>query len=111
MRLSYMRRIKDMRSWSETVSNLGRERQKRLLEYCQRLLRENFVYNFQRPEMVFQMPDEAQFSTKFARFINEKNVIPIMAELEHCQNDIEHNVNPRMVFFDFSLKMIVLLLQ
>ena len=111
MRLSYMRKIKDMRAWSETVSNMGRERQKRLLEYCQRLLRENFMYNFRRSEMVYQMPDEAQFSTKFARFINEKNVIPIMAELEHCQNDIEHNVNPRMVFFDFSLKMIVLLLQ
>ena len=111
MRLSYMRKIKDMRAWSETVSNLGRERQKRLLEYCQRLLRENFMYNFRRSEMVYQMPDEAQFSTKFARFINEKNVIPIMVELEHCQNDIEHNVNPRMVFFDFSLKMIVLLLQ
>ena len=106
-----MRNIRDMRAWSETVGNLGRERQKRLLEYCQRLLRENFIYNFRRPEMVYQMPDEAQFSTKFARFINEKNVIPIMAELEHCQNDIEHNVNPRMVFFDFSLKMIVLLLQ
>ena len=111
MRICYTRKIKDMRAWSETVSNLGRERQKRMLEYCQRLLRENFIYNFQRQEMVYMMPDEAQFSTKFACFINEKNVIPIMEEMERCQNDIEHNVNARMVFFDFSLKMTMLLLQ
>ena len=111
MRLSYMRKIKDLRAWSETVCDLGRERQKRLLEYCQRMLRENFICNFRHHEIVYMMPDETQFSTKFARFINEKNVIPIMEEMERCQSDIEHNVNSRMVFFDFSLKMIMLLLR
>ena len=111
MRLSYMRRIKDMRAWSVTVAEMGREKQKRLLEYCQRLLRENFMYNFNRPELVYEMTDEAAFSVNFARFINERNVIPIMDELSLCQRDIEQNVNPKMVFFDFALKMIVLLIQ
>ena len=111
MRLSYMRRIKDMRAWSEQVSDLGRESQKRLLEYCQRLIRENFVYNFKRQELVYETEEEAAFSTNFARFVNEKNVIPIMEELSACQRDIEQNVNPKMVFFDFALKMIVLLIQ
>lgn len=111
MRLSYMRRIKDMRAWSEQVSDLGRETQKRLLEYCQRLIRENFMYNFKRQELVYETEEEAAFSTNFARFVNEKNVIPIMEELSACQRDIEQNVNPKMVFFDFALKMIVLLIQ
>ena len=111
MRLSYMRRIKDMRAWSEQVSDLGRESQKRLLEYCQRLIRENFMYNFKRQELVYETEEEAAFSTNFARFVNEKNVIPIMEELSACQRDIEQNVNPKMVFFDFALKMIVLLIQ
>ena len=111
MRLSYMRRIKDMRAWSEQVSEMGRESQKRLLEYCQRLIRENFMYNFKNAELVYETTEEAAFSTNFARFVNEKNVIPIMEELSLCQRDIEQNVNPRMVFFDFALKMIVLLIQ
>lgn len=111
MRLSYMRRIKDMRVWSEEVSELGREAQKRLLACCQRLIRENFIYNFNRSELNYETREEAAFSTNFARFVNEKNVIPIMEELALCQRDIEQNVNPRMVFFDFALKMIVLLIQ
>ena len=43
--------------------------------------------------------------------INERNVIPIMDELSLAQRDIEQNGNPKFVFFDFALKMIVLLIQ
>lgn len=111
MRLSYLRKIKEMRAWSEEVAGMGRESQKRLLEYCQRLVRENFMFNFRRQELVYETAEEKAFSTNFARFVNEKNVIPIMEELSLCQRDIEQNVNPRMVFFDFALKMIVLLIQ
>lgn len=111
MRLSYMRKIKEMHEWSERVAAWGRERQKNFLEYAQRLIRENFIHNFHRPELNYMNREEAEFSRKFARFINERNVFGIMDELSLAQRDIEHNVNPRMVFFDFSLKIIVLLIQ
>ena len=111
MRLSYMRKIKDMHAWSEQVAGWGRERQKNFLQYCQYLLRENFIYNFRQPEMNAMNATEAEFSTKFARFVNERNVIGIMDELSKAESDIEQNVNARIVFFDFSLKMIVLLIQ
>ena len=54
---------------------------------------------------------EEEFAVSFARFVNERNVIGIMDELSLAQRDIEANVNPRMVFFDLTLKMIVLLIQ
>lgn len=111
MRLSYLRKIKEMHEWSERVSTWGREKQKNFLEYAQRLVRENFVHNFRRPELNYMTRQEADFSKNFARFINERNVFGIMEELSAAQRDIEHNVNPRMVFFDFALKMIVLLIQ
>ncbi len=111
MRLSYMRKIKEMHEWSEQVASWGRERQKNFLEYCQRLVRENFMYNFRRPELNYMAEREADFAVKFARFINERNVIGIMDELSDAQRDVEQNVNARMVFFDFALKMIVLLIQ
>lgn len=109
MRLSYQRKLREMKLWSEQVAALGRERQKNLLTYCQRLLRENFIYNFRQTELVYMTPDEQAFSTRFAPFINERNVIGIMEELALAQQHIEQNVNGKMVFFDFALKMIMLL--
>ena len=110
MRLCYQRKVKDLRAWSLHVAGLGRERQKQFLTYCQRLLRENFAYNFQQPELVRLTPTEAAFAKNFARFINERNVIPIMEEFGRAETDISQNVNARMVFFDLALKIIVLLI-
>ena len=69
------------------------------------------MYNFHRPELNGMNSREAEFAVRFARFVNERNVIGIMDELSLAQRDIEANVNPRMVFFDLTLKMIVLLIQ
>jgi len=111
MRLAYQRKIKDMKFWSEKVAAMGRERQKNFLGYCQRMIRENFIYNFQNRSITYLDNDEEAFSTRFAPFINERNVMEIMNELSEAQRHIEQNVNAKMVFFDFSLKMIVLLIQ
>ncbi|MBQ2199726.1 MAG: DNA polymerase III subunit delta, partial [Bacteroidaceae bacterium] len=109
MRLSYMRKVKEMKQWSEEVAALGRERQKSFLVYCQHMLRENFIYNFHRPDLNYMNEQESQFAVKFAPFINERNVIGIMTELSLAQRDIEQNANPKILFFDFALKMIVLI--
>lgn len=112
MRYAYARKIKDMKAWSDELSALGREVQKRFLRYAQRLVRENFIYNFQRQgELNYMMRKEADFSKNFARFINERNVIKIMDLLSEAERDIEGNVNAKMVFFDLALQTIVLLKQ
>lgn len=111
MRLSYMRKIREMKQWSEQLAGIGRERQKHFLGYCQRMIRENFIYNLHRKEISYMTSPEQNFATRFAPFVNERNVMGIMDELTEAQIHIEQNVNARMVFFDFSLKMIVLLKQ
>lgn len=111
MRASYARKIKDMHTWAQEVAAMGRERQKRLLAFCQRLIRENFMYNFHRPELSYLTPEEEAFSLRFAPFVNERNIIGITEVLSDAERDIEQNVNARMVFFDLSLKMIMLLKQ
>ena len=111
MRLSYQRKVRDMKLWSENISSIGRERQKNFLTYCLRMVRENFMYNFHESSITYLSPEEQNFSTRFSPFINERNVMGIMTELEEAQRHIEQNVNARMVFFDFALKMIVLLVQ
>lgn len=111
MRLSYQRKIREMKQWSEQLAGMGRERQKNFLSYCQRMIRENFIYNLHCKEMNYMTLPEQNFATRFAPFVNERNVMGIMDELNEAQVHIEQNVNARMVFFDFSLKMIVLLKQ
>ena len=111
MRLCYMRKIKDLHEWSVQLSQWGREKQKAFLQYAQRLVRENFMYNFRNPELNYMNKQETDFAVNFARFINERNVIGIMDEISAAQRDIEQNVSAIMVFFDLSLKMIVLLIK
>lgn len=111
MRLAYQRKVKDLKIWSERMAGMGREKQKRFLEYFLRLVRENFVYNFQTPELCYMSQREEDFAKNFARFINEANIIPISDLANLAIRDIGQNANGKIVFFDFALQMIVLLIQ
>ena len=68
------------------------------------------MYNFRQEELTYMSSNESEFAVRFARFINERNVIGIMQEMEAALRDIGQNVNPKMVFFSFALRIIVLLL-
>ena len=109
MRLAYMKKVKELKDWSEKIANYGREWQKSFLSYCQRMVREDFIYNFHQPDMVYLNTEEKKFSQNFAPFINERNVIGIMKELNEAALHVERNVNAKMIFFDFALKIIMLL--
>ena len=112
MRLSYQRNIKELKKWSEIVStSYGREKQRRMLNYFSRMVRENFMYNFKQTELCYMTQEEENFSSKFARFINEANVIEISELLQKARRDIGQNANGKIVFFDLALQMIVLLIR
>lgn len=109
MRNSWAKNVKGMKALAELLAGIGRERQKRFLAYCQHLIRENFIYRFQAPEMTYMNYDETSFSVKFSPFINERNVFDIMDQLDLAARHIEQNVNAKMVFFDLSLQLTVLI--
>ena len=111
MRLAYQRKIKDLRKWSEQMASMGREKQKRWLTFFLRMTRENFMYNFQDEEICYMTQEEENFAKNFARFVNEKNVIPISDLANLAIRDIGQNANGKIVFFDLALQMIVLLLN
>ena len=111
MRLAYQRRVRDLRRWSETMAGFGREKQKRFLTFFLRMVRENFMYNFKQQELCYMTEAEEDFARNFARFVNEANVLPISDLANRAVRDIGQNANAKIVFFDFALKMIVLLIQ
>ena len=109
MRLAWQRDTRGMKEWSEQVAGLGREPQKHFLAYCQRMTRESFMYNFHLPQLQYVGTDEKHFASRFSPFVNERNVMGISAAFGEAQRHIEQNVNPKMVFFDLALQMIVLI--
>jgi DNA polymerase-3 subunit delta' len=111
MRLAYMRNIKDLKKWSEVIGGYGREKQKRFLLYFLRLIRENFMYNFGKPDINYMSEREEEFASKFARFVNEGNILQINDLANRAIRDIGQNANGKIVFFDMALQMIVLIIQ
>lgn len=109
MRNSWARNVKGMKEIADTMAGIGRERQKNFLAYCQHLIRENFIYRFQSPELNYMNLNEAGFATKFAPYVNERNVIDLVEELAKAERHITQNVNAKMVFFDLSLRITVLI--
>lgn len=111
MRKAYLRDIITLSKWSDALNEMGREKQKAFLQYCQYFIRENFIYNFHIKEINHETLKEIHFSKNFARFINERNVVGIMEEFQEAEKDIEMNVNSTMVFFDLCMNIIILLIQ
>lgn len=111
MRLAYQRQVRDLYRWTEQVAQWSRAEQRNLLQYFQTALRENFAYNFRRPELCYMKEHEAEFAVRFARFINERNIIPLQEQVSMAQRDIAQNTNPRMVFFDLALQITLLIRQ
>ncbi|MDR2956003.1 MAG: DNA polymerase III subunit delta' [Prevotella sp.] len=111
MRASYARNIKEIKTIGNELGGVGRENQKSFLIYAQRMIREYFVSNMSQPEMVYLAQDEANFGTRFAPFVNERNIIGLMNELALAERHIEQNVNAKMVFFDLCLKITMLIKQ
>ncbi len=109
MRFAYGRKFLDLFSWVTELSNIGRERQKSFLQYAMGSVRENFMNNMNTPELVFMDKEEQDFSSKFSPFINERNILQITEELENAFKHIAMNGNPRIIFTDFSLKIVKLI--
>ena len=111
MRLAYQRKVLELRKWSDVMAGFGREKQKRFLEYMLRMVRENFMYNFHHPDLLYMTQAEEDFAKNFAPFINEANVLMFNDLINLCIRDIGQNANAKIVFFDFALQVIILLLQ
>ncbi|MDR1201999.1 MAG: DNA polymerase III subunit delta [Tannerellaceae bacterium] len=107
MRNSWARNVKGMKTSSDLLAGIGRERQKNFFTYCQHLIRENFMYRFQSDELNYMNRKEVEFAVKFAPFVNERNVFELMDELAKAERHIIQNVNAKMVFFDLALRITV----
>ena len=108
MRNGWSRNVAAMKTFAEEMASQGRETQKNFLSFCQRQIRENFINCLNEPSLNYMSKEEADFSKKFHPYVNERNVIDMMEELSLAERHIAQNVNSKMVFFDLSMRIIVL---
>lgn len=109
MRTAYQRKIGILRKWSVDIAGLGREGSMRFLDYCSRMMRENFIISLHNPDLVYLNSAEQAFCRNFSPFINERNVESLLREFDQARIDIAANGNAKMIFFDLAIKVILLL--
>lgn len=109
MRFCYTNNVLGLLKWVETVSRLGRERQKDLINYSLKLIRESFMLNLGLDEIAYIAGEEEDFSRKFAPFVNGQNIVTIYNELNLTSEHIARNGNPNIVFTDMTMKLVKLI--
>lgn len=109
MRNAWQRKVGELKQWSNRIADLGREGQMKFYDYASHLVRENFINNLHVSELNAMVPDEADFSFKFSRFINERNVEDLLALFDSAHTDTAGNGNAKIIAFDTAVKTIILL--
>ncbi|WP_432672354.1 ATP-binding protein [Flavobacterium sp. SM2513] len=98
--------ISDLIRWSETIAGIGRETQKKFLNYCIEMFRQALLINYQTTSLVYMEPKVAKFKLEnFAPFVNGNNIDAIFAELSDAIYHIERNGNAKIILTDLSIKL------
>jgi DNA polymerase-3 subunit delta' len=98
--------ILDLISWSEEIASLGREAQKKFLNYCIDMFRQAMLLNYQTEKLVYMEPTVEKFKLEnFAPFVNGNNINAIFSELSDAIYHIERNGNAKIILTDLSIKL------
>jgi DNA polymerase-3 subunit delta' len=109
MRHCYSNNILGLLDWVNEASSLGREKQKEMLAYSIRIIRESFMLNLGLEDIVYVSGEEADFGKKFSPFVNGKNITAIYSEFSTAIEHIGRNGNPQVIFTDFCMKLVKLI--
>lgn len=109
MRLSYSRNIQELNIWVDEMASAGRERLRGFFDYSLKFIRENFIMNLNNEQLLYLSREQEQFSQKFHPFINGRNVMSLVQEMNQACADIERNANSKIVLFDLALKIVKLI--
>ena len=109
MRLCFRAAYPELIDFSANVKSLGREKQKELLDYGLRIIRNALLFNNNLAEIVMLPDDEKKFNANFAPFVNPANLAQIAELFEEAIRHIERNGNAQIIFTDVGFKMTALL--
>ena len=98
--------IQDLINWSDQIAGLGRETQKKFLDFCINMFRQALLLNYETPKLVYLEPKVDKFKLEnFAPFVNGNNIQDILKELSDAMYHIERNGNAKIILTDLSIKL------
>jgi DNA polymerase III subunit delta' len=98
--------IQDLIQWSEQIAQLGREKQKKFLEFCIEMFRQALLLNYQADALVYLAPKVEKFKLEnFAPFIHGNNINAIFTKLSEALYHIERNGNAKIILTDLSIQL------
>ena len=102
-------KMADLIKMVDQLKPLGREKQKALLQYGLKAVRNSLLTNFQMTSIIRLTPEESEFIRNFSAFTHDNNSIQLNEALNTAISQIERNANAAMVFMDLSLQLASLL--
>ena len=105
MRFCYNNRHLELFGWAEAVAATGREAQKRFLRYAVALLRESYMLTAGMENISYLWGAELEFCRKFAPFVGNGNIEPLVEECRLALAHIVQNGNAKLVFTHFALSV------
>jgi len=105
IRATYSYKLAEVQHLVDGFAGLGRENQKHFLEYILTILRECLLVNQSISLTPRLQEKENQFVKNFAPFIGLANIEGIVEAIEDMHYHIERNGNPKILFFNLSLRV------
>jgi len=91
------------------IAKLGRESQKSFLLYAINMMREALLLKENLTQLVFLPEVEKDFAQKFSSRYEYAQMEAVVAEFEKASYHIERNANPKILFLDVSLQIVLYL--
>lgn len=105
MRVCFQKNVLSMMNWSEKISKLGREQQKHFIKYALYMVRQSLMQNYTGGQLNKTSPEEAQFLSKFAKFITGNNIMAFNKLFNDAHYNIERNAYGRLIFTNITFEI------
>lgn len=109
LRLCFSNKVPEILSFVDQMSKMGRENQKNFLRYGTSFIRECTLLRAGAERIVKLPEQEMGTAKKMSAVINNAQAQAIITELEKAHYHIERNANPKILFLDVSLQIIIVL--
>jgi DNA polymerase-3 subunit delta' len=97
--------VQDLMNWSRDVAALGREEQKAFLSFGIQFFRDAFLLNYKLDNIVYFQPNTDFDLKKLAPFVNNTNILDLIALFENTHYHILRNGSAKMLFSNLALKL------
>ncbi len=97
--------VSNITEFSESMSKVGREKQKMFLQTALHIARECLMMNYADHSMIRMEGKELEDFKRFSPFVNKNNAEQFVDELNKAHFHLERNANTRILFTDLSFTM------